>query len=34
MRPARRGAEFTERFFAGEDPAQLLVEFSREVVLP
>ena len=33
MRPALRWAEFTERFFAGEDPAALLAEFSREVVL-
>ncbi len=34
MRPALRWAEFTERFFAGEDPLVLLEEFSREVVLP
>ncbi len=34
MRPALRWAEFTERFFAGEDPVVLLAEFSREVVLP
>jgi quercetin dioxygenase-like cupin family protein len=34
MRPALRWAEFTRRFFRGEDPGALLVEFSREVVLP
>jgi mannose-6-phosphate isomerase-like protein (cupin superfamily) len=34
MRPALRWAEFTERFFAGEDPLVLLEEFRREVVLP
>jgi hypothetical protein len=34
MRPALRWAEFTERFFAGEDPVALLEEYSREVVLP
>jgi quercetin dioxygenase-like cupin family protein len=34
MRPGLRWAEFTERFFAGEDPAVLLAEFRREVVLP
>jgi mannose-6-phosphate isomerase-like protein (cupin superfamily) len=34
MRPALRWAEFTERFFAGDDPIALLAEFSREVVLP
>lgn len=34
MRPALRWAEFTRRFFAGEDAAGLLREFSREVVLP
>jgi quercetin dioxygenase-like cupin family protein len=33
MRPALRWAEFTERLFAGEDPATLLIEFAREVVL-
>lgn len=33
MRPALRWAEFTERLFAGEDPARLLTEFSREVSL-
>ena len=34
MRPALRWAEFTERFFAGDDPIALLSEYSREVVLP
>jgi mannose-6-phosphate isomerase-like protein (cupin superfamily) len=34
MRPALRWAEFTQRFFGGEDPRALLVEFHREVVLP
>jgi hypothetical protein len=34
MRPALRWAEFTERFFLGEDPVALLDEFRREVVLP
>jgi quercetin dioxygenase-like cupin family protein len=34
MRPALRWAEFTRRFFAGEDPVALLGEFSREVALP
>ena len=33
MRPALRWAEFTERLFAGENPARLLSEFSREVFL-
>jgi quercetin dioxygenase-like cupin family protein len=33
MRPALRWAEFTERLFAGDSPASLLSEFSREVVL-
>jgi quercetin dioxygenase-like cupin family protein len=33
MRPALRWAEFTERFFAGDDPAELLEEYSREVTL-
>ncbi len=32
-RPALRWAEFTERLFAGEDPARLLSEFRREVSL-
>jgi quercetin dioxygenase-like cupin family protein len=34
MRPALRWAEFTERFFRGEDPIALLEEFQREVILP
>lgn len=34
MRPGLRWAEFTTRFFAGEDPAALLAAFAREVVLP
>jgi len=34
MRPALRWAEFTERFFRGDDPALLLDEFRREVILP
>jgi mannose-6-phosphate isomerase-like protein (cupin superfamily) len=34
MRPALRWAEFTTRFFAGEDPIALLAEFADEVVLP
>jgi len=34
MRPALRWAEFTERFFAGDNPIKLLAEFSREIVLP
>jgi mannose-6-phosphate isomerase-like protein (cupin superfamily) len=33
MRPALRWAEFTRRFFAGDDPVALLEEFSDEVVL-
>jgi quercetin dioxygenase-like cupin family protein len=33
MRPALRWAEFTERLFAGENPAKLLEQFSREVTL-
>ena len=33
MRPALRWAEFVERLFAGEDPALLLNEFSREIRL-
>jgi uncharacterized RmlC-like cupin family protein len=33
MRPALRWAEFVERLFAGEDPAVLLSEFSREIRL-
>ena len=34
MRPALRWAEFTERLFRGDPPAELLREFSREVALP
>jgi mannose-6-phosphate isomerase-like protein (cupin superfamily) len=34
MRPALRWAEFTTRFFAGEDPAALLAAYEAEVVLP
>jgi mannose-6-phosphate isomerase-like protein (cupin superfamily) len=34
MRPALRWAEFTERLFGGEPPAELLREFSREIALP
>jgi mannose-6-phosphate isomerase-like protein (cupin superfamily) len=33
MRPALRWAEFTRRFFGGEDPAGLLREFADEIVL-
>ena len=33
MRPALRWAEFTRRFFAGEDAGALLAEFAPEVVL-
>jgi mannose-6-phosphate isomerase-like protein (cupin superfamily) len=33
MRPALRWAEFTRRFFTGEDPAQLLEHFRDEIVL-
>jgi len=33
MRSALRWAEFTERLFVGDDPATLLAEFAREVVL-
>lgn len=33
MRPALRWAEFTRRFFSGEDAAQLLAHFSDEIVL-
>lgn len=33
MRPALRWAEFVERLFAGGDPATLLREFRREIVL-
>jgi len=34
MRPALRWAEFTERLFGGEPPADLLREFRREIALP
>jgi len=33
MRPALRWAEFTERLFRGDPPAELLREFSREIAL-
>lgn len=33
MRPALRWAEFTRRFFAGDDPLALLEEFAAEVEL-
>ena len=34
MRPALRWAEFTERLFAGADPAALLREYTDEIRLP
>lgn len=34
MLPALRWAEFTRRFFAGDDPVALLEEFQDEVALP
>jgi len=34
MRPALRWAEFTRRFFAGEDPIGLLEQFRADVVPP
>jgi quercetin dioxygenase-like cupin family protein len=34
MRPALRWREFTTRFFRGDDPAALLVEYAEEVRLP
>lgn len=34
MRPGLRWAEFTRRFFRGDDPIQLLREYRAEVVLP
>ena len=34
MRPGLRWAEFTRRFFRGDDPMKLLREYSAEVVLP
>ena len=33
MRPALRWREFTTRFFAGDDPIELLDEYAAEVVL-
>jgi mannose-6-phosphate isomerase-like protein (cupin superfamily) len=33
MRPALRWREFTTRFFAGDDPIELLDEFGAEVCL-
>jgi quercetin dioxygenase-like cupin family protein len=33
MRPALRWADFVERLFAGENPAELLHEFSPEIRL-
>ncbi len=34
MHPGLRWAEFTRRFFRGDDPIQLLHEYSAEVILP
>jgi quercetin dioxygenase-like cupin family protein len=34
MRPALRWEEFVERLFAGESPAALVGEFSREIAPP
>jgi quercetin dioxygenase-like cupin family protein len=34
MRPGLRWAEFTRRFFHGDDPMQLLHEYNAEVILP
>ncbi len=34
MRPGLRWAEFTSRFFAGDNPIELLQEYSSEVTLP
>jgi quercetin dioxygenase-like cupin family protein len=34
MRPALRWREFTTRFFRGDDPIQLLAEYTDEVRLP
>jgi len=34
MRPALRWREFTTRFFRGDDPIQLLAEYTDEVELP
>jgi mannose-6-phosphate isomerase-like protein (cupin superfamily) len=33
MRPALRWADFVRRLFAGDDPVQLLEEYSEEIVL-
>lgn len=33
MRPALRWREFTERLFAGEEPALLLLEYAAELTL-
>lgn len=33
MRPALRWRQFTTRFFGGDDPMQLLVEYAEEVQL-
>jgi mannose-6-phosphate isomerase-like protein (cupin superfamily) len=33
MRPALRWAEFTERLFRGDPPAELLDDFSREIAV-
>ena len=34
MRPSLRWAEFTERLFAGDDPAELLRDYTDEIRLP
>lgn len=34
MRPGLRWAEFTSRFFGGDDPIELLHEYADEVRLP
>ena len=34
MRPSLRWRVFVERFFAGDDPLELLETFSDEIVLP
>jgi hypothetical protein len=34
MRSALRWREFTTRFFRGDDPIQLLAEYTDEVQLP
>jgi quercetin dioxygenase-like cupin family protein len=34
MRPALRWAEFTTRFFRGDDPVELLAAYADEVVPP